>query len=610
MPVATTVSISASIALAVFGAALALLVIVQGPRCRSTQYFALCMAVFTLYGIFNTIWQVPQQFDLEPEPVLYITTTAYVLGIILLFNFVASFAGIPLRFRRSQQMIAIPAGIVFVGLVWTGEIYQNFRPRAGGSYYYDLTTLGLIGAGLVVVYLLALIGLLYHEHKPRANELSVPVIVLVLGVAGFSFGSILREHAVNVISMTISVVMVGRLIVNSQVFQPLADLNDQLVQKNAELFEATRRKSQFLANMSHELRTPLNSIIGYAELVINRTYGDLTDLQADRLQKVAKNGYLLLELINDVLDLSKIEAGRLRLTFTEVNTAELLDSMIDSFEPKAREKKLTLVRGYSDLPALWVDDNRVRQILANLLSNAIKFTNEGVVIVRGHLDAEKKQVVISVTDTGIGIDPENQERVFEAFHQPDNQTPHTEGSRLGLALTRRLTELHNGRIWFESVVGQGTTFHVALPAADASVQPVLVTKPGPRATGPVILAIDDNFEAVELLQDYLEAAHFRVYGTCSANEGLRMAHEVHPNLITLDVRMPGIDGWQVMEVLRRDPETAAIPILIITATDEHHRATTAGANGFMTKPVKPAVLLEHVNRLLAVTPTAREGQKT
>lgn len=608
MPVATTVSISASIALAVFGAALALLVVVQGPRCRSTQYFALCMVVLTFYGIFNTVWQVPQPFDLEPEPLLYATTTTYILGVILLFNFVVSFAGIPVRIRRIQQALSIPVGLGFIALVWTDHVYHDFRPQETWNYHYSLYPVGLIGVSVVVLYLLSLLVLLHRQRSTRARELTVPVVVLIAGVALYATGWIVREYAVNVIALTITVVMVGRLIVKYQVFQPLADLNDALAGKNAELFEATRRKSQFLANMSHELRTPLNSIIGYAELVINRTYGELTDLQGDRLQKVARNGHLLLELINDVLDLSKIEAGRLSLNYNHVHTAELLDSLLDSFEPKAREKQLTLVRGYSGLPSLWVDENRVRQILANLLSNAIKFTNQGVVIVRGHLDGERRQVVISITDTGIGIDSENQERVFEAFHQADNPMPKPEGTRLGLAIARRLTELHNGRIWFESVVGQGTTFHVALPADEAISQPALVAQPSPRATGPVILAIDDDCEAIEVLQDHLEAAKFRVYGTCSANEGLRLAHELHPNLITLDVRMPGIDGWQVLEALRRDPDTAAIPVVIITATDERRRARMVGADGFLTKPYQPAALLDHINRLLAVKQPQREGQ--
>ena len=598
---ATILSICADVVLAIFAAALLFLVIWQDRHRRSNQYFGLCMAVFALYGGIDAAWQVPQQFDLQPEPLLYATSTLYVLGIILLFNFTLAFAGVPRRVRQIEHWVSAPLGIIFLGLMWFGQLYRDLEPRTNGSYDYSYTTLGLVGVGIVLAYLLANIVLLYTQGQQHIRALSAPLLLLIAGQLGHTLSDPLHTYSFNLIAITVAVVMVGRLVVKYQVFQPLADLNQQLAAKNEQLLVATQMKSQFLANMSHELRTPLNSIIGYTELVTAETYGALTERQQDRLAKVTNNGRLLLELINDVLDLSKIDAGRLDLKLTTVPAGAMLDSLLDSFEPRAREKGLALVRGYGTLPPLHVDETRTRQIISNLLSNAIKFTNQGVVIVRGHYDTDHQQVILSVTDTGIGIPPEQQPFIFEAFHQADGSlTRRYEGTGLGLAIARRLAELHGGRIWFETTPGRGSTFHVALPAASSHPQVIHTLEPkARRAGGPVILAIDDDTETLEVLQDILQAENFRVYGTTDANEGLRLAHELHPALITLDVHMPGMDGWQVLEALRRDPHTAHTAVLIVSATEEHDVAHKLGAAGFLAKPIDPPTLLAHVRRLLA-----------
>ncbi len=598
---ATLVSLCADAALVIFGAALALMVIVQDVRRRSNQYFVVCMAIFALYGAANMAMAVPQQYDLDPKPVLYALTTLYVGGIILLYNFVLAFAGLPRSFRVKERLISMPLGTLAITMVWSDHIYRDFQPLTNGGYSYRLTPLGLGGVALAMVYLLSLIVVLYRQRIPKTRELAIPVAIMVLGLVGFSGTQALRRYALNAAALTVSVVMLGRLVLKYQIFQPLADLNAELALKNAELLEATQLKSQFLANMSHELRTPLNSIIGYTELVLNGTYGALTDLQQDRLHKVMRNGRVLLELINDVLDLSKIEAGRLALNLTRVSTVALLDSLLEEFEPAAAEKGVALVRGYGKLPALVVDEGRARQILSNLLSNAIKFTEQGVVIVRGYYDAAHHQVVLSITDTGPGIDPAQQERIFEAFPRVETVIAHQhEGTGLGLAITRRLTEMHNGNLWFESVVGQGSTFHVALPATDETPDPAPIITPRARNNGPVVLVIDDDQESIEVLQGYLESAKYRVYGARHANEGLKLARELHPSLITLDLRMPDMDGWQILEALQRDPVTKTTPVLIVSATDEPRGGPFPDVGGFIAKPVQPAVLLDHVRRLLSV----------
>jgi signal transduction histidine kinase/CheY-like chemotaxis protein len=606
---ATIFSLSANATLAIFGTALVLLVLWQGLHRRSNQYFALCMVIFALYGALNTPFQVAQQAGLRPEPLLKMLTTIYVAGLILVFNFVLSFAGLPRTQRWKERAISVPIGLVFVVALWSGQVYQDFEPLDSGGYHYTMTSIGLIGVVLAILYLVGIVVILRRLNNPQARNLIVPVIILVLGVLGFSATPKTRHYSFNAVALLTAVVMLGRIVLKYQVFQPLADLNTELDHKINELYEATQAKSRFLANMSHELRTPLNSIIGYTELVTKGTYGTLGDVQVDRLQKVNRNGRILLELINDVLDLSKIEAGRMILTPETIQTVELLDRLLDEFRPVAEGKGLSLVRGYGQLPAIHADKARTRQILSNLLSNAIKFTDTGAVIVRGNFDAGQTQVILTITDTGPGIPPDRQDRLFDAYLDSESLlTRQREGTGLGLAIAHRLTVMQDGHLWFDSTPGQGTTFRVALPAVQSTAPETCILEPKARK-GAVVLAIDDDHEALEVLKDHLEAAKFRVYGASNANDGLMLAHDLHPALITLDVLMPGVDGWQMLESLRRDPETAAIPVLIVSALDVSSRAKTAGANGFLRKPAATGALLAEVRRLITQSENSPEDRQ-
>jgi signal transduction histidine kinase/ActR/RegA family two-component response regulator len=606
---ATIFSLCTNVTLAIFGSALVLLILWQGLRRHSNQYLALCMAIFALYGALNAPMQVAQQAHLKPKPLLNLLITLYVVGLILMFNFVLSFAGVSRPQRWRERALSVPLGAIFVVAIWSGYVHQDLTAFPDGGFRYSLAPAGWAGGAMAIIYMIGIITVLWRLNNPRARELTVPVALLVIGVLAFSATPGLRRYSLNAAAMTVAVVMVGRIVLKYQVFQPLADLNTELDRKVNELYEATQAKSRFLANMSHELRTPLNSIIGYTELVTKGTYGNLGDLQNDRLQKVHRNGRVLLELINDVLDLSKIEAGRMILTMETVPTGELLDGLLDEFKPAADEKGLSLVRGYSQLPALCVDKARVQQILSNLISNAIKFTDTGAVIVRGHFNRQAKQVVLTVTDTGPGISHDRQDRLFDAYLDSESLlTRQREGTGLGLAIAHRLTAMHDGQMWFDSTPGQGTTFNVALPAAEETIPDGRILEPKNRR-GAIILAIDDDYEALEVLQGNLEAARFRVYGACNANDGLRLAHEIRPALITLDVLMPGIDGWQMLETLRRDPLTANIPVLLISAMDNSEQAKIAGADGFLRKPAPADTLLAEVRRLMTRsdhTPNSRQ----
>ena len=263
-----------------------------------------------------------------------------------------------------------------------------------------------------------------------------------------------------------------------ELFNPKAALRIELEHKHHELQEANRMKSQFLANMSHELRTPLNSIIGYTQLVMNGTYGALNDTQRDRLEKVVRNGHNLLGLINDVIDLNRIETGRFTLDRCPVATHSLLNSVLDTVEPIAVQKGLTLTREFDDVPPVYADEQRTRQIMTNIVANAVKFTHEGEVKVRAF--ADNNMVQIEISDTGIGIAPEQYELVFVEFEQLDNSpTREYEGSGLGMAITKRLVEKHGGKIWLNSAPGQGTTFYVTLPISTHEPKKEVPAQPEP-----------------------------------------------------------------------------------------------------------------------------------
>jgi signal transduction histidine kinase/ActR/RegA family two-component response regulator len=596
---ATIVSLSASATLAIFGVALVFLVLWQDPRRRSNQYFALCMAIFAAYGAFNLPMQVAQQADIEPEPLLKFLSSLYVVGLVLLFSFILSFVGLPRALRWRERAISVPLGLGVIALIWAGRVFKDFQPLPDGEYRYNLTTIGWLSVSLAAVYLFGIWLVLRRIRTPQAREFVLPITLMVVGVLGFSAIPSLRRYSLNALMMMVAVVMLGRIVLKYQVFKPLADLVDALDAKNQELQDAMNARARFFANMSHELRTPLNSIIGYSELVLRGTYGTMTDLQQDRLLKVERNGRSLLQLINAVLDLSKIEAGRLELNLKEIATNALLDSLISEYQPQVEQKKLSLVRGYGQLPNVCADPDRIRQVLSAVLSHAIRLTDAGAIIVRGHLDMAQQQVVLVISDTSPGLPPDRQKRLFNVYMPADMpDTPVQEKTDLDLALAYQLIQMQSGRLWVNSAPGQGSSFHIALPVAKNDGLAPRILEPR-HQKGALVLAIDDDMDALELLRDHLERANFRVCGANNANDGLRLAHELCPALITLDVLMPGIDGWQALEALRRDPVTAAIPVIILSAKDDDGRAASQGAGAFIRKPVQPDQLLTEIRRLIA-----------
>ncbi len=386
---------------------------------------------------------------------------------------------------------------------------------------------------------------------------------------------------------------------NQHLEQRTAELiatNKELELRNREVEKVNRLKDEFLAGMSHELRTPLNSIIGFSDLLAERAEEQFTPKQKRFIGHIQQGARHLLELINDILDLSKIEAGHLELKYEEFNVSGAAAEVLATVRPIATAKNLQLTSTLPEDLLLHADRLRFKQVLYNLLSNAIKFTPAGgCVSIKGSDDGGLAS--FTVTDTGIGIPADEHEAIFDSFHQVGTTTKGVrEGTGLGLAITKRLLLQHGGRIWVESEPGKGSCFYFTLPLKPDSRENGVVDQP---REAPLILVVEDEGPAQELLVSHLEEAGYRAITVGSGAEAVRVARELRPDVITMDILMPGKDGWQAVEELKRTPATAAIPVIIISVVEERKKGLAIGAVDYLVKPVSKDHLLEAVRRSMA-----------
>ena len=382
----------------------------------------------------------------------------------------------------------------------------------------------------------------------------------------------------------------------------LAASNQELELRNREVERVTKLKSKFLASMSHELRTPLNAIVGFSDLLAEGTPGNLNDKQKRFVNHIKQGSAHLLQLINDILDLSKIEAGQLELRCEGFQIKDALPEVLSIIRPLAMAKNIQIEQTMENDQHVYADRIRFKQILYNLLSNAVKFTPKA-----GRIDidchGDDNSVCISVTDTGVGIRAEDQAVIFEEFRQVEGPAGAThEGTGLGLAITKRLVEQQGGRISLESEFGKGSRFTFTLPAGSRGAETSLVNEPpspsiviGEGRGKPLILVVDDEVTARELLASYL-CPGYRIAMAESGEEAVKQARHLRPDAVTLDVMMPGANGFETLAALKKAPETANIPIIIVSIVDQKQVGFALGAVDYLIKPVRKPELLDAIRK--------------
>ena len=380
-------------------------------------------------------------------------------------------------------------------------------------------------------------------------------------------------------------------IVNARLFR-------ELERKTGELQVASGHKSEFLASMSHELRTPLNAVIGFSEVLLQRMFGDINDRQEDYLRDILGSGRHLLELLNDILDLSKVEAGRMELEKAPFSVQGALEYGLAMVRERAATHAITLDldvdRAIGDIET---DELRFKQVVLNLLSNAVKFSADG-----GHVSVravrEDDELRVTVADNGIGVAPEDRERIFESFQQAGRARGQSEGTGLGLTLCRRIVELFGGRMWLDSEIGAGSKFGFSVPVRETA----RITERAfdDTSAGPVVVVVEDDRRSLELISLFLDGAGVQTVLARDGAEGIAAVRRHHPAAVVLDIRLPGMDGWGVLEALKADPATAAAPVVVVTILDERAQALALGAAEYLVKPVGREDVLGALRRVGAL----------
>ncbi len=487
---------------------------------------------------------------------------------------------------------------------------------AAETYHdYQLTDLP---AGLKVIETLQPLTLQADDLAIHPNEIQYlhqlgvkTLLLLPLAAKGQAFGLIEVEnrdkkhvYTPEQINLALTVANQGAAAMDN------AHLYEEQIKTAEQLREVDKLKNQFLANMSHELRTPLNSIIGFSRVILKGIDGPISDLQEQDLSAIYNAGTHLLGLINDILDISRIEAGKMELSFESLDIATLITSVLSTTKGLLKEKPVRL-ESYLEpnLPNIKADPTRMRQIVLNLLQNASKFTDEGTIMVKAvrQFNAQgKPEVMVSVTDSGVGISPDDQKKLFQPFSQVDaSPTRKAGGTGLGLSITRNLIELHGGHIDVISDVDKGSTFFFTIPAIAPTGTLTNAENPNfPEAGKPdlkIVLAIEDDPQIIQLYQRYLEPEGYQVIPLTDSTKAVLQARNIRPFAITLDVHMPNLDGWQVIKALKSTPETQNIPVIFCTIVESEAKGYSLGAADYLMKPILGEDLIHALNRLDSAT---------
>lgn len=512
----------------------------------------------------------------------------------------------------------------------TGDPASYFETRGGEEFLVQVLPLpnetscqtchfdGQARRGAVLVSnSMASVTSAIHDDKVRMAEVFIGGLLTLLVVLGLSLrATVLRplrkmvgvihniaEGDLNERVKVESHDEVGNLADNfNKMTGNLQASQNNLRQVNLHLLEANRLKSEFLSVMSHELRTPLNAIIGFSEVLKDEGDGNITDRQEKYLVNIETSGRHLMQLINDILDLARVGSDSMELTREDVSIPQMMEDIRKLGHPFAAQRRIWLeVRASDPLPLVDAEAAKIKRVLYNLVSNGIKFTPEGGrVILEAH--PLENMVEISVTDTGIGISPEDQKKIFAEFQQLDStHSRRFEGTGVGLALSKKLVEQHGGRISVESELGKGSRFSFTLPmtpgrrrASDRSesfINPQPFIEKESVKGQPLVLIVEDDPQTSELLSIWLGDASYRVAQAFDGEQALKLARELKPYAITLDILLPKIDGWQVLQKLKSDPDTENIPVIIVSILEKSRRGMELGAFDYFVKPVEKKELL-------------------
>ena len=389
----------------------------------------------------------------------------------------------------------------------------------------------------------------------------------------------------------------------NQQSEELQEQNVELEVQRKQVEEANRLKSEFLSNMSHELRTPLNSVMALSRVLIMQAKQKLSEEEGRYLDIIERNGKQLLALINDILDLSKIEAGRMDVSQKLFSLGSTISSIVDSLVPVAEEKGVKIIEDVpGHLPQIESNEARIHQILQNIIGNAVKFTNQGDVTVSAHSDAQK--VFINIADTGIGISEKDLPHIFEEFRQIDGSSSRQyEGTGLGLAIAYKAAKILGGEISVESDPGKGSLFTLTLPIRWMGTVPIhepMAVKPRPEIEPgrKTILIVDDEPDVLDMLSECLSEEGYIMVRASSGEEALRLAEIHRPFAITLDVIMSEMDGWEVLQRLKTNPDTKDIPVIIVSVAEEKETGFVLGAFGYINKSFTRDALMEEIKKLL------------
>ena len=388
----------------------------------------------------------------------------------------------------------------------------------------------------------------------------------------------------------------------ARISQQLLAANELLAQRARALIEASETKARFLATMSHELRTPLNAVIGYAGLLRDGVYGPVTEAQERAVQAIVRRSRDLQLLIDDVLDLAKIESGRAELRVDEFDPSAVLAEVKEAIGEFAHDKNLRVSVRTKIRQRVRLDRGKYKQLVLNLASNAVKFTPEGGEVELSAEEGDGGTMVTYVRDTGIGIAPENLKVIFDDFQQLETgNTRRFQGIGLGLSIVKRTVELLGGDVTVKSEPGRGTAFCLRLPIRPEGKALVgesgAIPDESALSNDPILVAIDDDPEVIALLRDSLAPAHFRVVGALNGDRGMELARILKPFAITLDIMMPEKDGWQVLREVKADPQLCRIPVIVMSIVSERSLGFSLGVTDYLVKPVDRRVLIDVLERL-------------